>query len=574
MPRIRPTPHASVLMCRPDFFTVSYRINPWMHPEDPTDTSLAVRQWDELYEIYRDARFRRAPHRPDRRVCPTWSTPPTAGFVIDGIAYGAKLHLPAAPARGSGVHAVVRATRDSRCANPGSSTRARATSCSSAIVILAGQRVPHRPSRSHEEVAADLRPRGRSRSASSTRASTTSTPPSRCWMTRTSPTSRRPSTRRPAPMLRELYPDAVVVTDEDAAVLGLNSFSDGYNVVIASRAKDFERQLARTRLQPHRRRPQRAPARRRRGQVLHPGAAAMNDARSDKPGAASEPAVSGFGGHLWAQTAGSPAALAAIELEERHLAHNYDPLPVVIARAEGAWVTDVDGRRYLDCLAAYGAMNFGHGHPALVAAAKAQLERVTLTSRAFHNDRLGPFAAALAALAGKQMVLPMNTGAEAVESAIKLARAWGYRVKGVSPERAIVIVADGNFHGRTITLVGFSSDPVARADFGPFTPGFVERAIRGRRGRRDRDRRGVRGRRRGRRRARRADPGRGRDPRAAGRLPPAGAGDHPPRRRAHDRGRDPVRTRPNRHDVRVRSRRGRARPVPRSARRSAAGSCH
>ncbi len=199
----------------------------------------------------------------------------------------------------------------------------------------------------------------------------------------------------------------------------------------------------------------------------------MNDARSDKPGAAGEPAVSGFGGHLWAETAGSPAALAAIELEERHLAHNYDPLPVVIAHAEGAWVTDVDGRRYLDCLAAYSAMNFGHGHPALVAAAKAQLDRVTLTSRAFHNDRLGPFAAALAALAGKQMVLPMNTGAEAVESAIKLARAWGYRVKGVPPEHAIVVVADGNFHGRTITIVGFSSDPVARADFGPFTPGFV-----------------------------------------------------------------------------------------------------
>ncbi len=167
------------------------------------------------------------------------------------------------------------------------------------------------------------------------------------------------------------------------------------------------------------------------------------------------------------------AALAAIELEEAHLAHNYHPLPVVVAAAEGAWVTDVDGKRYLDCLAAYSAVNFGHGHPALVDAARDQLDRVTLTSRAFHHDRLGPFASALAGLAGKDMVLPMNTGAEAVESAIKVARAWGYRVKGVPDGRAQIIVADGNFHGRTTTIVGFSSDPESRNGFGPFTPGFV-----------------------------------------------------------------------------------------------------
>ncbi len=167
------------------------------------------------------------------------------------------------------------------------------------------------------------------------------------------------------------------------------------------------------------------------------------------------------------------AALAAIELEEAHLAHNYHPLPVVVAAAEGAWVTDVDGKRYLDCLAAYSAVNFGHGHPVLVDAARDQLDRVTLTSRAFHHDRLGPFASALAGLAGKDMVLPMNTGAEAVESAIKVARAWGYRVKGVPDGRAQIIVADGNFHGRTTTIVGFSSDPESRNGFGPFTPGFV-----------------------------------------------------------------------------------------------------
>lgn len=160
-------------------------------------------------------------------------------------------------------------------------------------------------------------------------------------------------------------------------------------------------------------------------------------------------------------------------MSEEHLAHNYHPLDVTVESGEGAWVTDVTGRRYLDCLAAYSAVNFGHGHPALVAAAKDQLDRITLTSRAFHNDRLGPFAAALAELAHKDMVLPMNTGAEAVESAVKVARAWGYRVKGVPAERATIIVADGNFHGRTTTIISFSNDEQARADFGPFTPGFV-----------------------------------------------------------------------------------------------------
>jgi len=159
--------------------------------------------------------------------------------------------------------------------------------------------------------------------------------------------------------------------------------------------------------------------------------------------------------------------------ERDHAAHNYHPLEVVVSSGAGAWVTAVDGRRYLDCLAAYSAVNFGHGHPLLVKAAKDQLDRITLTSRAFHNDQLGPFVAALAELAGKDMVLPMNTGAEAVESGIKVARAWGYRVKGVKPNEATIIVADGNFHGRTTTIISFSNDEQARADFGPFTPGFV-----------------------------------------------------------------------------------------------------
>ncbi len=167
------------------------------------------------------------------------------------------------------------------------------------------------------------------------------------------------------------------------------------------------------------------------------------------------------------------SSAALIAAEDEHVAHNYHPLPVVIARGEGAWVTDVEGKRYLDLLAAYSALNFGHRHPALVAAATAQLGRVTLTSRAFHNDQLGTFAAALAELCGKDLVLPMNTGAEAVETGIKVARAWAYRTKGVAANAATIIVADGNFHGRTTTIVGFSDDEQARAGFGPFTPGFV-----------------------------------------------------------------------------------------------------
>ena len=161
-----------------------------------------------------------------------------------------------------------------------------------------------------------------------------------------------------------------------------------------------------------------------------------------------------------------------LQLADRFIAHNYDPLPVVIAEADGAWVTDVDGRRYLDCLAGYSALNFGHRHPALLEAARAQLDRLTLTSRAFHNDRVGPFCRDLAALAGMDLVLPMNTGAEAVETAIKVSRKWGYDVKGVAANSANIVVAAGNFHGRTTTIVGFSTDPLAREGFGPFTPGF------------------------------------------------------------------------------------------------------
>ncbi|MFC4606601.1 ornithine--oxo-acid transaminase [Streptomyces maoxianensis] len=163
---------------------------------------------------------------------------------------------------------------------------------------------------------------------------------------------------------------------------------------------------------------------------------------------------------------------SAIASAEAHTAHTYHPLPVVVASADGAWMTDVEGRRYLDMLAGYSALNFGHGNRRLIDAAKAQLERVTLTSRAFHHDRFADFCTQLAELCGMEMVLPMNTGAEAVETAVKTARKWGYKVKGVPQNQAKIVVAANNFHGRTTTVISFSTDHEARADFGPYTPGF------------------------------------------------------------------------------------------------------
>lgn len=163
---------------------------------------------------------------------------------------------------------------------------------------------------------------------------------------------------------------------------------------------------------------------------------------------------------------------AFIASADAHSAHNYHPLPVVVTTADGAWMTDVEGRRFLDLLAGYSALNFGHGNRRLVEAAKAQLDRVTLTSRAFHHDRFADFCRELASLCGMEMVLPMNTGAEAVETAVKTARKWGYRVKGVPEGRAKIVVAGNNFHGRTTTVISFSTDQEARADFGPYTPGF------------------------------------------------------------------------------------------------------
>ena len=168
--------------------------------------------------------------------------------------------------------------------------------------------------------------------------------------------------------------------------------------------------------------------------------------------------------------------MKSIELENRYGAHNYDPLPVVLARAQGAHLWDTAGRRYIDMMSAYSAASHGHGHPRILAALAAQARRLALPSRAYYSDRLGPFLEELCQLTGLDAALPMNTGAEAVETAIKAARRWGYRVKGIAPDCAEIIVAEGNFHGRTTTAISLSTEPAYRDGFGPFTPGF--RAVR------------------------------------------------------------------------------------------------
>jgi ornithine--oxo-acid transaminase len=164
---------------------------------------------------------------------------------------------------------------------------------------------------------------------------------------------------------------------------------------------------------------------------------------------------------------------AYLDEVDRYSAHNYHPLPVVLERGEGVWVWDVDGNRYLDMLAAYSALNQGHRHPKIIEAAKAQMDTLTLTSRAFHNDQMGPFLRRLCEATGFERALPMNTGAEAVETAIKMVRKWGYTVKGVAEGEAEIIVCENNFHGRTTTIVGFSTEPQYKDGFGPFAPGFT-----------------------------------------------------------------------------------------------------
>lgn len=176
--------------------------------------------------------------------------------------------------------------------------------------------------------------------------------------------------------------------------------------------------------------------------------------------------------HSMAQTSYNSKSEELISKESEVVSPNYEPIPVVLSKSGGVYVTDVDGKRYIDCLSAYSAVNQGHLHPRIITAAEAQMKRITLTSRAFFNDQLGPFIEKLCNYTGMEMACPMNTGAEAVETGLKVARRWGYWKKGVEKNKAEIIVCEDNFHGRTTTIVGFSSDPDSYSDFGPYPDGF------------------------------------------------------------------------------------------------------
>ena len=253
--------------------------------------------------------------------------------------------------------------------------------------------------------------------------------------------------------LRDLFPDAIEVASTDAYVLGLNAVSRRQARRVPRPGHGFRQAALPRRLPPHRSGSLRAAQGRRLGEMLHAGGVFMTMADTVKK-------------------ATTGATAAAIALDNTYAAHNYSPLPVVAASARGRGSPTSRDAATSTASAAYSAVDFGHHNDEIVAAAHRQLDAVTLVSRAFHSDQLGPFCAALAELCGKDMVLPMNTGAEAVESGLKVARKWGTDVKGVGADLANIIVADNNFHGRTISIVSFSSDATARGGFGPFTPGF------------------------------------------------------------------------------------------------------
>lgn len=432
----------SYAMTPPSHFAVTYAINPWMDPSIPVDTALAMRQWRGLVETYESLGHSvrlvdPAPGLPDMVYAAN------GGLVVDGAAIAARFTFPERAAEGEHYAQWF----NSNGFGPSHRTNGVQEGEGDFLVvgdrILAGTGFRTHPD-THTEIAA----------LTGREVVTLTLVDPRFYHLDTAlgvlsdnqiayyPAAFDAPSRA---LLAELYPDAILASRADAEVLGLNLVSDGYHVVMTDAAPQLAAQLRTAGYQP-------------------------------VPVDLSE-LLRGGGGvkccTLELRPRTEPSAPAPVEIAGDHVAHNYSPLPITAATAEGAWVTDVDGRRYLDCLGAYSAVNFGHRHPDIVAAALEQLQRVTLTSRAFGSDRLEPFCAALAELCGKDMVLPMNTGAEAVESAIKVARKWGYEVKGVPADTATIVVAGGNFHGRTISIISFSDDEDARGGFGPFTPGFV-----------------------------------------------------------------------------------------------------
>ncbi|HEV7808300.1 MAG TPA: ornithine--oxo-acid transaminase [Solirubrobacteraceae bacterium] len=429
------------LMCPPTHFDVTYAINPWMDIAIAVDRELAQRQWDALVQTYRDAGatievIEAQPGLPDMVF--------TANLgIVDGTTFiGARMRHP--QRRPETAHAMrwfrdhgfgVRTLSEDVVQEGAGDALAfgdtlvaghRARSSAGAYVdlarLVAGEILPLEladPRFYHVDIVF-------------------------CPLdARTAMYAPTALDEDGARLLAKLVPDAIALTPDEAAAFCANSVAIGRTVVMPACSPRLERELGERGFEP----------------------VVVDVSEFLKAGGGPRCLTLALDVRLGEQDG---AALA-----ERYTAHNYHPLPVTVSHAEGAWVTDDRGRRHLDALSAYSALNFGHRHPKLVAAAREQLARVTLTSRAFSNDQLGPFARELAALCGKDRVLPMNTGAEAVETAIKVARKWGYEVKGVRPDRATILVCDGNFHGRTTTIVSFSDDPLARDGYGPFTPGFL-----------------------------------------------------------------------------------------------------
>ena len=428
-------------MCPPTHFDVSYAINPWMDVTIPVDRERAQRQWEALVQTLRDAGaevdlLEPQPGLPDLVFTANVGIVDGASFVSARMRHPERRPETAHAERWFSEHGFTVRRLSEKVTQEGAGDALpfgdtlvaghRARSSAGAYVDLArlveGGILPVElsdPRFYHVDIVF-------------------------CPLdSRTAlyaPTALEPDSAR---AIEELVEDPIALTADEAAAFSANSVVIGRTVVMPACSARLEALLRERGFEP----------------------VVVDVSEFLKAGGGPRCLTLALDVKLGEQDA---AAVA-----DRYTAHNYHPLPVTVSHAEGAWVTDDRGRRHLDALSAYSALNFGHRHPKLVAAAREQLDRVTLTSRAFSNDQLGPFARDLAALCGKDRVLPMNTGAEAVETALKTARKWGYEVKGVRPGRATVVVCDGNFHGRTTTIVSFSDDPLARDGFGPFTPGFV-----------------------------------------------------------------------------------------------------
>jgi len=438
------------LMCPPEFFDVSYSINAWMNPAVAVDAPLAQRQWHQLVEAYVRAGHTVELARPTPGL-PDMVFAANSGLVIDGKVLCARFRHAERHGESMPFHDWFRANDFTDVALPDHVNEGEGDFLVVGDMILAGYGFRSTLD-SHTEVAAFFDRPVVSLELVDPRfyhldtALAVLDDGDRHGVGAEIMYFPGAFTDESLRKLEQLFPDAIRASEADALAFGLNATSDGRHVFLATGAAPLADQLRERGYEP----------------VL------VDVAELTKAG----------GGIKCCTLELRPAPLRTVETHgthdtgDTHVAHNYHPLPVTLVSGDGSWVTADDGKRYLDLLCAYSALNFGHRHPRLVAAAATQLERLTLTSRAFGNDQLEPFCTALAHLCHKDTVLTMNTGAEAVETGIKAARRWGYEVKGVAPDLANIVVFDDNFHGRTTTIIGFSSDPDARHHFGPFTPGF------------------------------------------------------------------------------------------------------